>query len=241
MNSLWTLCVFIGNACPVGCLLAELLCVLYRAMSSITVQLRSLNRYCCDSKKMHAHVAGSREMCLFQCCGSLPSMEMLVPLLLRTMILRNGDVEHSPDFTAKISDAAAERFKKAGWVNFDKYGRLCPCCMPCPSVCVVDLFCMYKCGSWHQWEDILGRFPLPSNLQHGSDEAGKFKKRAHQQFPFRIDEPHRRYISSTAQRHGAAARIRPNAAAVCRSSAQNFAPRLATAIRRTSAARGIAA
>jgi hypothetical protein len=103
------------------------------------------------------------------------------------MILRDGDVEHSPDFTAKISDAAAERFKKAGWVNFDKYGRLYPCCMPCPSVCVVDLFCMFKCGSWHQWEDISGRFPLPSNLQHGSDEAGKFKKRAHQPFPPRCD------------------------------------------------------
>ena len=86
----------------VGCLIAELL-------------------YCCDSKKVAAHVAGSRELCLFQCCGGqLPSMDVLVPLILKTMVMRDGDIEHVAPHTAKMSAAAAERFRKAGWENFDK-------------------------------------------------------------------------------------------------------------------------
>ena len=86
----------------------------------------SSTRYCCDPQKIFAHVPGSREMCLFQSSGSLPSMDMLVPLLLNTMILRAGDIEHTSTHSANISAAAAERFKKAGWEHFDKYIRSQP-------------------------------------------------------------------------------------------------------------------
>jgi hypothetical protein len=53
-------------------------------------------------------------------------MDMLVPLLLNTMILRAGDIEHSSIGTANISAAAIERFKEAGWEHFDKYIRSQP-------------------------------------------------------------------------------------------------------------------
>jgi hypothetical protein len=59
-------------------------------------------------------------MCLFQSSGALPSMEMLVPLLLKTMIMSDGDIEHTSAHTAKMSAAALERFKNAGWKNLDK-------------------------------------------------------------------------------------------------------------------------
>ena len=73
-------------------------------------------------------------MCLFQSCGLLPTMDAVVSLLLKTMIMREGDIEHdSTAHTAKISAAASERFKNAGWENFDKYNfsnaplRCCVC------------------------------------------------------------------------------------------------------------------
>ena len=60
-------------------------------------------------------------MCLFQSCGLLPTMDVVVPLLLKTMILREGDIEHdTAAHTAKISAAAADKFKRAGWEHFDK-------------------------------------------------------------------------------------------------------------------------
>ena len=58
---------------------------------------------------------------MFQSCGALPSMDTLVPLLLKTMIMREGDIEHNAACrTAKISAVAADRFRKAGWEHFDK-------------------------------------------------------------------------------------------------------------------------
>ena len=114
-----------------GCLLAEVLC-------------------CCDPEKVRAHAAGGREMCLFQFCGQLPSMDDLVPLLLNTMVLRDDDIEHVTPHTAKITAAAAERFRRAGWENFDKFG----------------------CGAPHAWVDIAERYPVPSNM--GSDDATVF-------------------------------------------------------------------
>ena len=78
---------------------------------------------------MLKHIPGSREMCLFQSSGLLPSMDMLMPLLLKTMIMRDGDIEHTSGHTAKITAAAVDRFKKAGWENFDKF----VCLFPLPS------------------------------------------------------------------------------------------------------------
>ena len=69
---------------------------------------------------MTKHSPGSREMCLFQSSGSLPSMDVLMSLQLKTMIMRDVDIEHMASHTAIITAAAAERFKKAGWQNFDK-------------------------------------------------------------------------------------------------------------------------
>jgi hypothetical protein len=69
---------------------------------------------------MTTHSPGSREMCLFQSSGSLPSMDALIPLQLKTMVMRDVDIEHMASHTAMITEAAAERFKKAGWQNFDK-------------------------------------------------------------------------------------------------------------------------
>jgi hypothetical protein len=48
-------------------------------------------------------------------------MDTLVPLLLKTMIMREGDIEHNAACrTAKISAVAADRFRNAGWEHFDK-------------------------------------------------------------------------------------------------------------------------
>ena len=33
---------------------------------------------------------------------------------------------------------------------------------------------MFNCGALHSWEDIATRFPLPSNLQPGSSDAGAY-------------------------------------------------------------------
>ncbi len=47
-------------------------------------------------------------------------MDALIPLQLKTMVMRDVDIEHMASHTAMITEAAAERFKKAGWQNFDK-------------------------------------------------------------------------------------------------------------------------
>ena len=47
-------------------------------------------------------------------------MDVLMPLQLKTMVMRDVDIEHMASHTAMITAAAAEKFKKAGWQNFDK-------------------------------------------------------------------------------------------------------------------------